>query len=151
MRTAVRIFISLWYLLGWIAHVYMGLFVSTAYNSFGDTALIPAYTTLWKDVVLPNITLFAFLLAVFELSVGSLLISRGKWVKIGLVLSILFNLFLVQMGLGWQVNSALSDFLVNRLPNLVFIAIQLPLLFWGWDERSIPEMILRRKSNKSPV
>jgi hypothetical protein len=42
-----------------------------------------------------SITLFTLALAVFEIGVGILLIGRGRWVQYGLVLSILFNLFLM--------------------------------------------------------
>lgn len=51
------------------------------------------------------------LLAVFEILVGLLLINQGQWVKIGVLLSILFNLFLVQMGLGIPTESAWDNFL----------------------------------------
>lgn len=143
MRTAIRIFISLWYLLGWISHVYLGLFSSQMYAAFGSTAHIPAYTGFWHSFVMPNITLFALLLAAFEIGVGLLLVSKGKWVKLGLALSILFNLFLVQMGLSYQTASPLQDFAINRFPNIIFILLQIPL-FWGRYDRSIPEIIRRK-------
>ena len=136
MRNVMRSFIALWYLLGWLSHVYLGLFAPEIYRSMGDTAIIPAYTVFWHDSVMPYISIFALVLAVFEVIVGCLLISKGKWVKIGLILSLLFNLFLVQMGLGYPAVDPLTNFLVNRLPNLIFIALQVPLL-WGWDEHSI--------------
>lgn len=137
MRNVMRSFIALWYLLGWLSHVYLGLFAPEIYRSMGDTAIIPAYTVFWHDPVMPFISIFALMLAGFEVIVGCLLISKGKWVKIGLILSLLFNLFLVQMGLGYPTVDPLTNFLVNRLPNLIFIALQVPLL-WGWDEHSIP-------------
>jgi hypothetical protein len=92
---------------------------------------------------MPEITYFTILLAAFEIVVGCLLIGKGKWVKLGLGLSFLFNLFLVQMGLGYPASDAWTGFLVNRLPNLIFIALQIPLL-WGWDEHSVPESIRAR-------
>ena len=140
MRDFTRTFVALFYLLGWVSHVYLGLFAPETYRVFGGTALIPAYTTLWYNVAMPNITALALLLAAFEVLVGGLLISRGKWVKAGLILSLLFNLFLVQMGLSYQAADWPSDFLVNRLPNLLFMALQVPLL-WGQDVRSIPEAL----------
>jgi hypothetical protein len=87
-----------------------------------------------------NITFFALLLALFETVVGLLLIGKGQRVKAGLILSILVCLFLVQMGLGIVTSDPRESFLFNRLPMLVMIALQVPLL-WGWDERSIPEFI----------
>lgn len=143
MRNGVRIFVSLWYLLGWVAHVYLGLAAPETYRVFGSTALIPAYTTFWNSFVMPHITIFALLLAAFEVFTGILLASKGRRVKAGLTLSILFNVFLVQMGLGFPASNTISDLLINRGPNLLFIALQLPLLK-GWDERSIREIVLRR-------
>jgi hypothetical protein len=145
MRKVIRLFVAPWYLLGWLSHVYLSLTNPQIYAVFGDTALIPGYTGLWKSMVMPSITFFAFLLAGFEILVGYLLLSEGKWAKTGVVLSILFNLFLIQMGLGIPAKSGLQDFLSNRLPNLIFLAIQLPLL-WGLDEWLIPKPLrLSRK------
>jgi len=114
----------------------LALFAPGTYAVFGATAIIPGFAHLWGTVIMPNITVFALLLAGFEVLVGSLLISQGRWVKAGLVLSLLFTAFLVQLGLGHPASSALDDFMVNRLPNLVFIALQVPLL-WGRDDQSL--------------
>ncbi len=143
MRNGVRIFVSLWYLLGWTAHVYLGIFAPEIYRPFGKTALLPTCTNIWVDFIMPYITVWTFTLAAFEILVGILIVSKGSWVKAGLILSILFNIFLVQLGLGYSVNDGWQSFLVNRLPNIVFILIQAPLL-WGQDQRSIPEVIRTR-------
>ena len=92
MKNAIRVFVSLWYLLGWLSHVYLGIFSPAAYQAFGNTALFPFIQTIWQTVIYPNITLCALVLAGFEVGVGLMLVNRGKWVKYGLVLSILFNL-----------------------------------------------------------
>lgn len=142
IKNVLRSFIALWYLLGWISHVYLGLFNPQLYAGFGNTALIPGYAQLWNTLIMPNIAFFALLLAVFEIAVGVLLTNRGKWVKYGLVLSILFNLFLVQMGLSMPAAGFWQDFAGNRLPNLIFIALQIPL-FWGEYPRTIWQMIFK--------
>jgi hypothetical protein len=49
----------------------------------------------------PHITFFALLPAAFEVVTCILILSKGKFVKVGLAGSVLFNLFLVQLGLGW--------------------------------------------------
>jgi len=53
--------------------------------------------------------------------------------------SILFNGFLVQLGLGFPAPDSSSDFCFNRLPNLVIVLVQIVLLlqsypqpFWVW-------------------
>ena len=136
LRTFARSFVALWYLLGWLSHVYLALFAPETYRVFGSTALIPGFTNLWSTLIMPNIRFFALALATFEVLVGALLISQGRWVKAGLGLSLLFNAFLVQLGLGYPASSGLNDFMVNRLPNVVFIGLQLPLL-WGRDDESL--------------
>jgi hypothetical protein len=136
IRSFTRALVALWYLFGWPSHIYLALFAPDTYRVFGATALIPGFPDLWRTLIMPNITVLAFVVAGFEVVVGALLISRGRWVKVGLGLSLLFNLFLVQLGLGYTAPSLPDDFLVNRLPNLVFIGLQLPLV-WGYDDRSL--------------
>ncbi len=136
IRTYARTFVALWYLLGWLSHVYLAIFAPETYRVFGNTALIPGFAKLWQTLVMPNIVGLALALAGFEVLVGGLLASYGRWVKIGLILSLLFNLFLVQLGLGYAAPSPANDFMVNRLPNLVFLCLQLPLL-WGHDSQSL--------------
>ena len=140
IRTFTRTFVALWYLLGWVSHIYLALFAPETYRVFGATALVPGGAALWQNLVMPNIRALALVLVVFEIVVGSLIISRGRWVKLGLGLSLLFNLFLVLLGLGYPAPNPVNDLLVNRLPNLVFIGLQLPLL-WGQDDRSLPSLL----------
>lgn len=145
MRNFLRGFVALWYLLDWMIHAYLALFAPSTYEVFGHTSLIPGYESFWQYLIMPRIIFFALLLAAFEITVGLLLINRGKWVKYGLVLSVAFNLFLVQMGLaspgltGWQ------DFVANRMPNLIFIALQIPL-FFGDDKITLVQSIKKRFS-----
>lgn len=140
MRNKLRSFVALWYLLGWLSHIYFGLFKPEIYQNFGYTALWPGFDRFWQHTIMPQIGLYALLLAAFEIAVGLLLINKGIWVKLGLVLSIGFQLFLVQLGLSFPAETLLADFLINRLPNLVFILLQI-LLLWGWDEETVLETI----------
>ncbi len=143
MKNAARFFVAPWYLLGWAVHVYFAMTSPQLYRDFGNTILIPIIRNLWQTLIMPNIVLFLLILAIFELLVGLLLIGKGKQVKIGLVMSILFNLFLVQLGLASQAADWISDLLMNRLPNLVLVAIQVPLLFCAFD-RSLFEVLAGR-------
>ena len=140
MKNVLRTFVACWYLLGWMVHVYLAITSPQIYEVFGTTGLIPGYDQFWNNWIMPNITFWTILLAAFELCVGLLLIYKGKWVKIGLVFSILFNGFLIQMGLGSETNTFWSDFLSNRLPNLIMVMLQFPLL-WGTYYQSIIESI----------
>jgi len=90
---------------------------------------------------MPNITFCALLLAAFEMVTGILILSHGRYVKIGLVASVLFNLFLVQLGLGYpEIPWSSRDFLLNRMPNVLFVLLQLPL-FWVYFGESFPEFL----------
>lgn len=140
MKNAVRCFVAPWYLLGWISHVYLAIVNPQMYRNFGSTALFPLMRDLWQSLIMPNILFFALGLAVFELTTGLLIIAKGNQVRVGLVASIVFNLFLVQLGLSGQTTDWLSDFLMNRLPSLIFVAIQFPLLFSTY-EHSLTEVV----------
>ena len=140
MKNWLRGAVAVFYLLGWTFHVYFGLFNPEVYAAFGRTALIPGYNQFWQTVVMPRITLLALLLAGFEIVVGLALIFKGRWVKLGLSLSLLFNLFLIQMGLSFPALNVFSDLYYNRCPNLFFFAIQIYLLFQSYPA-SIPQVL----------
>jgi hypothetical protein len=130
-------------LVGSTVHVRFALTNNHIYEAFGKTALIPGFQELWSSVVMPNIAFFALLLAAFEMTTGIRILSRGKYVRIGLAASGLFNLFLVQLGhaspeAGWK-----ADVLVNRLPNLLFALPQLALFGVHFD-KSLPELLCGR-------
>jgi hypothetical protein len=137
-NVARRLF-AVGYLVGSMVHVRFAVTNNHVYEAFGKTALIPGFRELWSSVVMPNITFFALLLAVFEMTTGILILSRGKYVRIGLAASVLFNLFLVQLGLASPQSGWKLDVLVNRLPNLLFALPQLPL-FWVDFGKSVPEL-----------
>jgi hypothetical protein len=135
---AARLFFALWYLLGSLVHLKFGLTDNHIYEIFGRTSLLPASRELWTSFVMPHITSFALLVAAFEMSVGILILSKGRYVKIGLTASLLFNLFLVQLGLGYAVPPwTVSDFLQNRLANLLFVVLQCPLFWIDFDKSFI--------------
>lgn len=140
MKNVIRLLIAPWYLLGGVVHIYLALVHPEIYSNFGSTAWLPAYGVVWHYVVMPNILFFAVALAAFEWVIGILLIGNGARVKYALVASILFNLFLIQLGLSVQATDWFSDLLMNRLPNLIFIAVQVPLLFCAF-ERSLTEVV----------
>ena len=82
---AARLFFALWYLLGSLSHVFHGITNNHIYEIFGRTAIFAVSRELWGSVVMPHITVFALLLAVFEMSTGILILSKGRPAWIGLV------------------------------------------------------------------
>lgn len=142
---AARVFFALWYLLGSLLHVWYGLTNNHVYEILGRTAIFSVSRTLWAAVVMPHITSFALLLAAFEMTTGILILSKGKLAWIGLAASILFNLFLVQLGLGFpEAPWSGRDFLLNRLSCSLFAILQLPL-FWVRFDSSFPGFLRLRK------
>lgn len=138
---AARLFFALWYLLGSLSHVWYGLTKNHVYEILGGTSIFAVSRTLWATVVMPHITFFALLLAAFEMTTGILILSKGKMVLIGLAASVLFNIFLVQLGLGFkEVPWSGRDFLLNRLSCTAFGILQLPL-FWVRFDLSFPTFL----------
>jgi hypothetical protein len=138
------VFFALWYLFGSLVHVKFGLTNNPIYEQFGSTSLFPASRELWTTLVMPNITFFALLLAAFEMATGVLILGKGRSVKIGLAASVVFNVFLVQLGLGYaEIQWSARDCLLNRVPNLLFVLLQLPL-FWAHFDKSLPQLLRAR-------
>lgn len=146
-QDCLRVFIALWYLLGWMSHVFLVLTAPATYAVFGTSAIAPL-KTIWQTLVMPHIVPLALLLALFEIGVGCLIVSKGKWVRYGLILSVAFNLFVVALGLGVTASDPLYDFLVNRLANVIFIALQIPL-FWADFKHSVPEGLRNHFARKT--
>lgn len=64
------------------------------------------------------------------------ILSRGKYVRIGLATSVLFNFFLVQLGQGSPQAGWKADVLVNRLPNLLFRPSAAPAFLGAFRQES---------------
>ena len=88
-----RIIFGAIYLLGAIANITLSVINgSESYIGFADTTFFPWYREAWMAVAAPNITLIVVLLIIFEISLGLLFILKRKYLKIALVLGILFCL-----------------------------------------------------------
>jgi len=59
---------------------------------FADETFFPFYREAWMAVAAPNITLIVVLLIAFEISLGLLFIIKRKYLKLALILGILFCL-----------------------------------------------------------
>ena len=65
---------------------------SESYIAFADASVFHWYYDAWMAVAAPNITLIVILLIIFEVCLGLLFMIRRKYLKIALVLGILFCL-----------------------------------------------------------
>ena len=63
---------------------------SESYKAFADASIFPWYYDAWMAVAAPNITLIVILLIIFEVCLGLLFLIRRNYLKIALVLGILF-------------------------------------------------------------
>ena len=88
-----RIIFGIIYLLGAGFNIFI---VATqgwqTYIGFADATFFPLYREAWMAVAAPNITLIVILLIVFEISLGLLFILKRRYLKIALILGILFCL-----------------------------------------------------------
>jgi hypothetical protein len=148
MKNWFRALVAVWYLLGWILHLYLGIVNPEIYRPFSSTALIPGFEIFWDSFVMPNITILALLLAIFEIAVGLLLINKRKWVHLGLILSMGFNLFLVQLGLSIPTEDLSMDLYFNRFPNIIFVLLQIWLLFQSYPNTLLEAFRARSKSQE---
>ena len=81
------------YLLGAIANITLATINgSQSYIGFADASFFPWYRETWMAVAASNITLIVVLLIAFEILLGLLFIIRRKYLKIALILGILFCL-----------------------------------------------------------
>ncbi len=62
------------------------------YIGFADATFFPWYREAWMAIAAPNITLIVILLIAFEISLGMLFIIKRKYLKIALILGIVFCL-----------------------------------------------------------
>jgi len=100
------------------AHVYLITARPEAYESFADLAIFGFYTSLWRTLVLPHLTLFVVVLIVFELALALLLTLRGRAVRVGLVLAGLFVLFLIPF--WWSGGAVINILLLVPIVRLLF-------------------------------
>jgi len=93
MNVARIIFFGIIYLLGAGFNIFLVVTEGwQAYIRFADETFFPWYREAWIAVAVPNIILIVILLIVFEISLGLLFILKRKYLKIALILGILFCL-----------------------------------------------------------
>jgi hypothetical protein len=88
-----RIIFGIIFLLGAVANITLTVVNGPeSYHTFADNTFWPWYLDAWQTVVVPYMLLFIIILIVFEISLGLLFIINRKYLKIALILGILFCL-----------------------------------------------------------
>lgn len=130
----VRLLFAAIFFLGAIANTAMAILAPSVYESFADAALLTLYTDLWNDLVYPNIRLFLIPVILLELAIAWLLLQSRIYVKAGLLIALLFDLFLVPF---WWQGGAIAN-LILAVPLAWLLRFDYPLtipaiLRGGWS------------------
>lgn len=129
---AGRIFLGCFFLV--MALAVNGTFILTdpqSYTGYLTGSWLPLYRDLTALTVARNPIPYGILLAVFEITMGILLLSKSPWVKYGLIGTMVFV-------------AALGPVSVMQIPWLGLLAGQAYLLTKTFDH-SLWEMIFRKK------
>lgn len=103
------------------------------YKSFADLTFFPFYRTLLLTIAVPNAYLITGLVILFEIAAGVMMLAKGTAVRLGLMGTILWLVF-VCPAMGWYT-------LFSPL------MIVIPALLLRYEYRhSIIDMVLKRRS-----
>ena len=88
-----RIIFGIIYLLGAATNTLLASINGVeSYHAFADETFWPWYLDAWQTIVVPYMLLFIILTVAFEVTLGLLFIINRKYLKIALVLGIIFCL-----------------------------------------------------------
>jgi hypothetical protein len=125
---AGRIFLGIFFLVMAIGVNVVTVFVDpNSYIGLGADSYIPLYRWVFIDLVALAPPLFVLPVAAFEIAIGLLTLSRGRYVKWGLIGGIVFLIGITPLGI-WT------------LANPILAAAMAVLLRKEYD-RSLPEML----------
>jgi hypothetical protein len=110
----LRLLFALIFILGAVANVVMLIASPELYSEFASASFLTIYKQLWFSIVYPNLGLLLGVVILLEGMIAIFLLSKGKYVKIGLLLATMFMLVLVPF--WWYGGS-----LMNLIFALIFI------------------------------
>jgi hypothetical protein len=132
---AARIVIGIFFLVMALgANLTIVLIDPHLYVLAGEHALLPVYRWFFTSVLAWNPVVFVIPLIGFETAVGALILSRGRWVRWGLLLGMLFCIAISPLG-------------IEDLTGLA-LALALALLLRQRFDRSVVEMVSSRWAKK---
>jgi hypothetical protein len=133
---AGRIFLGFFYLIMAIGINGVNAFTNPQSTvRMGTESLIPFYRTFFSDVVSTAPSVFILIVALFQISIGLLILNKHIKVKLGLLAASVFLILITPFGL-------------IQLPWLGIAAIQIYLFQKDFD-RTFFEMVFRRKGEKN--
>lgn len=127
---AVRIIYGVMYFFTSFVNLYLGITQPEILRGLSQEAFFPFIGTIINALPLIVLRLSLLGFTAYQLVLILLLFSKGKWVKLGLIGSIIFHIGIIPFG-------------TFNLPNIL-IAIP-PILALKWDyDKSIPEVMSSR-------
>jgi hypothetical protein len=129
---AARIFLGLFFIVMGIGfHLILILRDPHGYDGFSTGALLPLYRWAFRAIVMSYPLAFALAAAAFEISVGLLMLSKGRYAKIGLIAGCLFLLAISPLGVETLSNALLAL-------GLVYLATKaFPISFWEFMQAKL--------------
>lgn len=92
----------------------------------GESSLLDFYKTIFSDIVAKAPVFFILLIALFQITMGLLILNKHKNVKIGLIGTSIFLLFITPFGyiqIPWLGIAAIQLYLLRRDFDKTFIEI----------------------------
>lgn len=94
--------------------------------NYGREAWLPLYRTLTESVIALSPTAFGILLILFEVAMGLFLLSKGVWVKVGLIGTMMFVLALVPIHIAqiaWAGSVVANVYLLTKSFDTAFVTM----------------------------
>ena len=113
---AGRLFVGVFFgVMGLVIHGSMVISNPDSYVGFAEQALLPFYREIGLFLTEPNPLAFGIVMLILELAIAALILSRGRWVKVGLLGAILFLVGISPLGYDVMPNLLLAAALVYLL------------------------------------
>ena len=123
---AGRIFLGFFYLAMAGINVILALSSPQSYIEMGENSLIPLYRELFLQVVALNPALFVLPIAAFQIAMGLLILGKQRYVKVGLIGTIIFMIAITPLGiiqLPWLGMVLVQAFLLTKEFDKTFLEI----------------------------
>jgi hypothetical protein len=101
--------------MGLVVHGPLVITNPEGYVGFAEQALLPFYRQIGLFLTEPNPRAFGIVMLILELTLAVLILSRGRWVKVGILGAILFLVGISPLGFDVMPNLLLAAALVYLL------------------------------------
>lgn len=100
-----------------LTNLITGILAPAVYKEWADSALVPIYRSIMNQLSISTITFIMIFVFLYQMSMSlCFFYGRGKYIRIGLVMSIVFHIVIIPWGI-WS------------LPNIIFVFLSTILLY----------------------